>query len=177
MNTAEKSSAVGAADEKATQTAAVLLPIAPGRISPVQEVSTRWRLVVPSVAYIKALMNNDLKVWEHVPRVQSGDIVETGEDGNSLFVEMFVRLAIRSGAGGLQHIEVVPMSYTRLGEAVEAPPATGAWSIAYMGPFKKWCLISPNAICVRDRMHTRDEAQVALNQKTAGRVGQQNVIF
>jgi hypothetical protein len=155
--------------DAATETPKVM-SVAKERLNHAQEVCTRLRLVVETPEQYAALVRGDLEVWKFIgPRVQSGDTIEVVDDRSIFFALLFARLVISTGAGGLAHIEVVELLNKPLGTASETPEPTGVWAIMYRGPYAKWCLIRPNGTIARDRMLTRDEAQVALNRQTAGR--------
>ncbi|MDI1343172.1 MAG: hypothetical protein PSV22_03590 [Pseudolabrys sp.] len=169
---------VGDAKAPATQEAVKVLPVAKDRLAHAQEVSTRRRLVVEDLPQYEALLKGDLDAWKIIgPKVQSGDTIEVIDDGSTFFALLFARLVISTGAGGLAHIEVVELLRKQLGEASENPPASGVWTVVYRGPYAKWCLIRPNGTIARDRMLSRDEATVMLNQQTAGRRGGTEVHF
>jgi hypothetical protein len=134
-----------------------------GRMTPAEENRNAWRLVVAGQAEYEALIGNERDAWKEVGgRLHAGDTIEVVDDASSFFAWLLVRSCITQSRS-LMAIEVVELLRKNIGEEVSTSPrATGDWYVCYRGNFSKWCLIRPNGLIARERMHTREEAQIAL---------------
>ena len=101
-------------------------------------------------------MLSDVTVWgPNEARLRAGDLVEVLDEQSTLFALLYL-------------VEHVPAKTIRFAELFKAPlggvavgsiEACGSHYAQWRGPAKRWCVVGPSGMVVRDGILTRDEAE------------------
>jgi hypothetical protein len=115
-----------------------------------------WRVVIDAERTPYASLFTDVTIWgPNEPRLRAGDLVEVLDEQSTLFALLYL-------------VEHVPAKSLRFAELIKAPlggvaigrvEARGSHYTQWRGPAKRWCVIGPTGIVVRDGILTRDEAE------------------
>ena len=115
-----------------------------------------WRVVIDAKRTPYASLLTDVTVWgPNEAKLRAGDLVEVLDEQSTLFALLYL-------------VEHVPATSIRFAELVKAPlggvaigriEARGNHYTQWRGPSKRWCVIGPTGMVVRDGILTRDEAE------------------
>jgi hypothetical protein len=115
-----------------------------------------WRVVIDADRTPYASLLTDVTVWgPNEAKLRAGDLVEVLDEQSTLFALLYL-------------VEHVPATSIRFAELIKAPlggvaigriEARGNHYTQWRGPSKRWCVIGPTGIVVRDGILTRDEAE------------------
>jgi hypothetical protein len=115
-----------------------------------------WRVVIDTERTPYASVLADVAVWgPNEARLRAGDLVEVLDEQSTLFALLYL-------------VEHVPGKALRFAELFKAPlggvavgrvEARGNHYAQWRGPAKRWCVIGPTGMVVRDGILTRDEAE------------------
>lgn len=126
-----------------------------------------WRLVVEDEAQYRAMLAGNTEVLKFVGvKFGGGDLIEVTDDASTFFALLYVRLAIGSQVGNFKMCDVAELIFKKLGDEDVQPTETGSWNVMYRGPFKKWCVVSPDGVIASSHMQTREEALVDMNNRS-----------
>jgi hypothetical protein len=143
------------------------VPVSQGAMQDAAFARNWWRVVIDAERTPYASLLTDVTVWgPNEPRLRAGDLVEVLDEQSTLFALLYL-------------VEHVPAKSIRFAELVRAPlggvaigriEARGSHYTQWRGPSKRWCVIGPTGMVVRDGILTRDEAErdVATRNTPAG---------
>jgi hypothetical protein len=106
-----------------------------------------WRVVIDAERTPYDSVLNDVAVWgPNEAKLRAGDLVEVLDEQSTLFALLYL-------------VEHVPAKFIRFAELIRAPlggvavgniESRGHHYAQWRGPAKRWCIVGPTGIVVRD---------------------------
>ena len=115
-----------------------------------------WRVVFDAARTPYARLLDDVAVWgPNEAKLRAGDLAEALDEQSTLFALLYI-------------VEHVPGKSIRFAELFKAPlggrpvgrvEALGHHYAQWRGPAKRWCVIGPTGMLLRDGILTKEEAE------------------
>jgi len=115
-----------------------------------------WRVVFNAERTPYASLLGDVSVWgPNEAKLRAGDVVEVLDEQSTLFALLYL-------------VEHVPAKSIRFAELIKAPlggravgraEARGHHYSQWRGPARRWCVIGPTGMVLRDGVLTKEEAE------------------
>jgi hypothetical protein len=115
-----------------------------------------WRIVFDAARTPYASLLGDVAVWgPNEAKLRAGDLVEVLDEQSTLFALLYL-------------VEHVPTKSIRFAELIKAPlggrpvgrvEVRGHHYSQWRGPAKRWCVIGPTGMLLRDGILTKEEAE------------------
>ncbi len=115
-----------------------------------------WRVVFNAERTSYASLLADVSVWgPNEAKLRAGDVVEVLDEQSTLFALLYL-------------VEHVPAKSIRFAELIKAPlggravgraEARGHHYAQWRGPARRWCVIGPTGMVLRDGILTKEEAE------------------
>ena len=115
-----------------------------------------WRVVIDGERTPYERVLHDVAVWApNEAKLRTGDIVEVLDEQSTLFALLYL-------------VEHIPGKHIRFAQLLKAPlggvavgsiERRGHHYAQWRGPAKRWCIIGPSGVVVRDGILTKDEAE------------------
>jgi len=115
-----------------------------------------WRVVFDGERTPYASVLGDVTVWgPNESKLRAGDLVEVLDEQSTLFALLYL-------------VEHVPAKLIRFAELIKAPlggrvvgriEALGHHYAQWRGPARRWCVIGPTGMLLRDGILTKEEAE------------------
>lgn len=142
--------------EPATQQVRPALPIPQSAMQDAAYARNWWRVVIDGDRTPYESVLTDVSVWApNEAKLRAGDMVEVLDEQSTVFALLYL-------------VEHVPAKYIRFAELIRAPlggvaigriEPRGHHYAQWRGPAKRWCIIGPTGVVVRDGILTREEAE------------------
>lgn len=115
-----------------------------------------WRVVFDGERTPYASLLADVAVWgPNEAKLRTGDIVEVLDEQSSLFALIYL----------VEHVPAKSIHFAELikaplgGRAVGRAEARGHHYAQWRGPAKRWCVVGPTGMVLRDGILTKEEAE------------------
>ncbi len=115
-----------------------------------------WRVVFDSARVPYHRLVADVSVWgPNEAKLRAGDLVEVLDEQSTHYALLYL----------VEHIPAKLIRFAELikaplgGRAVSAIEARGHYYAQWRGPAKRWCIIGPTGMIVRDGVLTKEEAE------------------
>jgi hypothetical protein len=115
-----------------------------------------WRVVFDGERTPYANLLTDVTVWgPNEPKLRAGDVVEVLDEQSTLFALLYL----------VEHVPGKSIHFAELiraplgGRAVGRAEARGHHYAQWRGPAKRWCVVGPTGMVIRDGILTKEEAE------------------
>jgi hypothetical protein len=153
---ADTSSAVASHNTAGLEAARLAVPIPQSAMQDASYARNHWRVVFDAERTPYESVLTDVAIWgPNEAKLRTGDLIEVLDEQSTLYALLYL-------------VEHVPAKFIRFAELIKAPlgglavgkvEARGHHYAQWRGPAKRWCVIGPSGMVVRDSILTKEEAE------------------